>query len=442
MNVLEDDLAKVYRHYFWAAFGSALATSIYSVVDVVVVGRYHGPIGLAAMAVIAPVWNIILSLALLSGIGGSILYAVQRGKRAAVLPANRFFAASLIVAAVFSVLIMVALFCFEEPVLRFFGADDNLLPLAARYLQPVRCSVPLFLLGTTIMAFLRNDGNPRLAMCAILAGGVFNVFGDCYFVFTRDMGIFGAGLATVLGEAIAVGVMLTHFLLRRNTLRIELPRAPALFARQVVVVGFPAFFTDVSMGLLTIVFNRQIMRYLGEDALAVYGVVVTIGTFVQCCGYGVGQAAQPLLSANFGAGNTDRIRQTVRYSVATALLLALLWCAAVGLVPNAFMRAFTRPTPALLALAPGILRVYSLAFWFLPLNILSTYCFQSLCRPRAAFAVSLARGFLVPVALLCTLPALWGGAALWAAIPLAEFLVAAAIGLSLLRPSRPAGGVS
>ena len=435
MDLLKDNLARVYRHYFWAAFGSALATSVYSVVDVAVVGRYHGPAGLAAMAVIAPVWNIILSVALLSGIGGSILYAVKRGARAAALPANRFFAAALIVGTALSLLVMAALFLCEEPILRFFGADANLLPLAARYLAPVRFSVPLFLLGTTIMAFLRNDGNPRLATLAVLAGGVVNIFGDWYFVFGCDWGIFGAGLATVLGEAVAVGVMLTHFLLHRNTLRIEIPYAPVLFARQVVIVGFPAFFTDISMGLLTIVFNRQIMRYLGEDALAIYGVVVTIGTFVQCCGYGVGQAAQPLLSANFGAGNRERIRRTLAYSLATALLLAFLWCAAIALAPSAFMRVFTRPTPALLAQAPDILRVYSLAFLALPLNVMSTYCFQSVCRPRAAFVVSLARGLVLPVALLYILPHVWGGAALWSAIPLAEFLVAAGIALSLL-PSR------
>ena len=99
------------------------------------------------------------------------------------------------------------------------------------------------------------------------------------------------------------------------------------------------------------------------------------------------------------------------------------------------MRVFTRPTPALLAQAPDILRVYSLAFLALPLNVMSTYCFQSVCRPRAAFVVSLARGLVLPVALLYILPHVWGGAALWSAIPLAEFLVAAGIALSLL-PSR------
>ncbi|MEI3062852.1 MAG: hypothetical protein V8S72_07870 [Oscillospiraceae bacterium] len=107
------------------------------------------------------------------------------------------------------------------------------------------------------------------------------------------MGIYGAGLATAIGSAISFVVMLTHFFSRRNTLRLIKPERLALKLHEIASTGFSTFFIDVAMGILTVLFNRQIMKYLGSDALAIYGPIIQVSTFVQCCAYSVGQAAQP-----------------------------------------------------------------------------------------------------------------------------------------------------
>ena len=188
MNLLKGDVRAIYRKYFLAAFGSALISCIYGVVDMAMVGQYQGP-----------------------------------------------------------------------------------------------------------------DGTAALVTAGVLAGGIFIVFGDYFCVFTLDMGMFGAGLATAVGAGISFVVMLSHFFTRRNTLRLRRPAHPMRQLREIGVTGFSTFFIDVAMGILTILFNRQIMRYLGADAMAIYGPVINISTFVQCCAYSVGQAAQPIISTNFGA---------------------------------------------------------------------------------------------------------------------------------------------
>ena len=104
--------------------------------------------------------------------------------------------------------------------------------------------------------------------------------------------------------------------MKKNTLRLVRPTHFFGKLREISVTGFSAFFIDIAMGILTILFNRQIMAYLGTNALSVYGVIVNISTFVQCCAYSVGQASQPILSTNFGAGKGQRIRQTLRYALA------------------------------------------------------------------------------------------------------------------------------
>ena len=151
-----------------------------------------------------------------------------------------------------------------------------------------------------LAAYLRNDKNPALATGAVLAGGIFNVFGDYFFVFTCDMGAYGAGLATAIGSAITFIVMMTHFFMKKNTLKLVKPAQLPRKLKEITVTGFSTFFIDVAMGILTILFNRQIMNYLGNDVLAVYGVIVNISTLAQCCTYSVGQASQPIISTNFG----------------------------------------------------------------------------------------------------------------------------------------------
>ena len=176
-------------------------------------------------------------------------------------------------------------------------------------------------------AYLRNDKNPALATGAVLAGGIFNIFGDYFFVFTCDMGAFGAGLATAIGSAISFLAMLSHFFTKKNTLRLVRPEGLLRKLKEITTTGFSTFFIDVAMGILTILFNRQIVIYLGTNALSVYGIIVNISTFVQCCAYSVGQASQPIISTNFGAGKGGRIRETLKYALGTAAVFSILWTA-------------------------------------------------------------------------------------------------------------------
>ena len=425
MDFLNGRLRPIYFRYLAAAFGSALISSIYSVVDMAMVGQYHGPEGTAALAVVAPLWNVIYSLGLLMGIGGSVLFSAKRsvgGKAAGT--EYQYFTAAVTGSIALALLAWVGVLCLEGPLLTFFGADEALLPMAQRYMAPVRAVFPLFLFNQMLAAFLRNDGAPGLATAGVLAGGVFNIFGDYFFVFTCDMGIFGAGLATAIGSAVSFAVMLTHFFSRKNTLRLVRPEGLGRKLREITVTGFSSFFVDVAMGILTVLFNRQIMRYLGPDALAVYGPVINISTFVQCCAYSVGQAAQPILSTNFGAGRGGRIRETLRLALGTTAFFALFWTALSLACPNLYVRIFMSPTPAILAIAPAIIRTYALSFLLLPFNIFSTYYFQSILQPGAAFIVSVARGLVISGGLILVLPALAGADALWLAMPVTELLTA------------------
>ena len=165
------------------------------------------------------------------------------------------------------------------------------------------------------------------------------------------------------------------------------------------------------------------MKYLGTNALAIYGPIINVSTFVQCCAYSVGQAAQPIISTNYGAGKGGRIRETLRFALWTTAFFGLFWTVLSMAVPQLYIRIFMTPTDEILAMAPGIIRAYALSFLLLPLNIFSTYYFQAIMKPSVAFVVSVARGLVISGALILLLPAVVGADSLWYVMPVTELVV-------------------
>ena len=201
MNFLTDKIRPIYFKYLAAAFGSALITSIYGVVDAAMVGQYQGPTGTAALAVVAPVWNIIYSLGLLTGIGGSVLLSTLRGQAPGnEKRSNEYFTAAVLATAVLSLLSWAALILFDRQLLTLFGAEETVLPLARAYLFPIKFVVPSFLFTQLMSAFLRNDGDPAPTTLDVKAryDKLAEAFGaQNYYVTTP------AEFATALTEAIA-----------------------------------------------------------------------------------------------------------------------------------------------------------------------------------------------------------------------------------------------
>ena len=437
MDFLNGRIKTIYFKYLSAAFGSALITSIYSIVDMAMVGQYHGPEGSAALAVVAPVWNIIYSLGLLMGIGGSVLFSTVRGRAdGSIGESNEYFTASVIGSVILAGAIWLIIIFFDRNLMVIFGAQGNTLTLAREYVLPVKAAIPFFLFNQMLAAYLRNDKNPALATGAVLAGGIFNIFGDYFFVFICDMGAFGAGLATAIGSALSFLVMLSHFFTKKNTLRLVRPEGLVRKLKEITATGFSTFFIDVAMGILTILFNRQIMVYLGTNALSVYGVIVNISTFVQCCAYSVGQASQPVISTNFGAGRGDRIRETLKYALGTVAVFSIFWTAVTTALPNAFIGIFMSPTPEVLEIAPGIMRCYGISFLLLPLNVFSTYYFQALMKPKTAFIASVARGLVISGVLIYLLPAVFSGNAILFAMPVTELAVAVYVTRQMIKNTK------
>lgn len=432
MDLLKSKIRPMYFRYLVAASGSAMVASIFGMVDAMMVGKYHGPSGNAALAVFNPLWSIIYCLGLLAGIGGSVLFATSRGK-GDEKNAQQYFTLSVLYGIALSVIAMIGIGLFNEPLFRFFGADDELLILAKLYLKPIFFAIPCCVFSNILSAYLRNDNNPSLATKAVITGGIFNCFGDYFCVFVLDMGILGAGLATAIGQYIAIFIMLSHFVSKKNTLRFVKPTQVLKKIGNISVNGFSTAINDLAMGIIGILFNRQIMMHLGSDALAVYGIITQVTAFAQCLAYGAGQAGQPIISQNFGAGQYNRIKECLKYGLYTCAGMGAFWVIAMLVFPNAIMNFFMNPTPSVVEIAPSILRAYGISYMLLPFNLFATYYFQAMMKPNISLIASLTRGAVISGALIMLLPMVFGADSIWYAMLITEIFVAVFCAIYMIR---------
>lgn len=422
MDYLTSSTKTLYRKYLTASLGSALVITIYSFVDTIAVGQSEGPAGTAAMAVISPVFGILVFLGILFGIGGSVLMNNAKGEGNEE-KGNAYFTTALILVVGFTVVTWVLFARFSKPILFFFGATQGTLPLVMRYVQwLIRCW-PIFIFSTFIGAFVRNDNAPGLVMAGVISGGCFNIFGDWFFVFPLGMGMEGAAIATVLGTTLQCLILCSHLFRKCCGLKLAKPFRMGKAIRKIFVIGIGASLLDLGTVVLSTITNNQILRYGSEVELAIYGVMTTIAALVQAMYCGVGQAIQPLVSANFGGRQYGRVRQFLKMSVVTVLIMGVLFTALAEGLPVPIVQLFMDATPEVLAAAPSSMRLYSLLYLFLGFTVLSTYYLQSVMRDRASMVIGILRSLVVSGLLLGLLPLFWGINGVWLALPISECIV-------------------
>ena len=423
MDFITDDIKQLYRKFLTASMASAMVMSIYSFVDTIAVGQSEGPAGAAAMAVITPLYGVLIFLGILCGVGGSVLYGNARGEGKEE-KANALFTAATGLMLFLILLVWIIFALFHQQIFTFFGADAELMPKVMEYARWLIWFLPVFILPTFISSFIRNDGAPGLAMAAVIIGGCVNIFGDWFFVFPLGLGMTDAAMATVLGTSVQVIIMCIHFFTKKCTLRIVKPNHVKPAICQTLGIGFGASVLDLGTVILSIIMNNQIMRYGDTNALAVYGVVATITSLFQALYCGVGQAIQPIVSANCGAMQADRIKQVWKMSLTTVIVLGIGFTAVGELFPTQIVRLFMDVTPEVLTVAPGIIRPFFPLFLFLGITVLATYHLQSIMHGRMSMMIAVLRSVVISGLLIYILPLVMGILGVWVAMPISELIVA------------------
>lgn len=424
MDLLRDKVGALYQRFLWPSLFAAMVTTIYSFVDTVAIGQGVGPDGAAAAAIIYPILGVASLIGFLCGIGGSVRLGKARGE-GEMEKANAYYTASLLLVLILTAIVWPLTILFDEQLFTLFGASQTLMPLVLEYGDWVIWTFPAFILSAYFTCMIRCDGAPNFVMAAVLAGGAFNVFGDWFLVFPMGMGMAGAAIATAGGTVIQFLILLCYLLQKRCRLKLVRPFRLAGAICKSVSAGFSASVLEFAFIVLTCILNNQIMRYGGEVALSVFGVVLTCSGMFQHIYTGVGQAIQPIAANNYGAGQFSRIFRLRRISLTTVLLMGAVFTASGLLFPTQIIQFFMDATPAVIEAAPEIVRIYFLSFLFMGVNIWATSYFQSIMRTLTSSVLTILRGFVVSSILLYLLPVLMGGVrGVWWAMVLTEGIVA------------------
>ena len=419
---LKDNLKKLYFKFLIPSLGSAMVMSIYTLTDAIVIGKGVGADALAALSITTPLLCILMSTGILFGVGGSVQMSVHRGS-GNHQKSNRYFTISFfLITAVTTLLWLIYATCMPK-LLHLMGANDTLFPYAMSYMRYINIFLPVAVFSNYVAIFIRADNDPNRAMAGVLLGGVVNIALDIIFVFPMHMGMGGAAFASVLGMTIQVIVGGSHFFSRKNGLHFIRPIHTIPSIRHIIVGGIPSFFNEFANGFIVLLFNIQILKYCGENALSIYSVISNCVILFNSLFTGVGQSIQPVISTNYGAGNGVRIKGIKKMAYTTILIMGAIFSLSGILFPTAVCRIFIKMNPTLTDIANLGIRTYFFAFLPFGINLLTSYYLQAILRSAQSLCISLLRNIILSSICILVFPLCLGASSLWFVMPIVEVVV-------------------
>ena len=400
-------------------------TSIYGVVDGFFVSNFVGKTPFAAVNFIMPFLLILGCVGFMFGTGGGALIAKTLGEGDRE-KANR----------IFSMLVWVSLLCgvglavlgqlLLAPVASLLGAEGEMLADSVTYGRIILLAIPAYVLQYEFQCLFATAEKPKLGLAVTVAAGMTNVVLDALFVAGLSWGLEGAAAATALSQCVG-GLLPLLYFGRPNRSLLSLTRA-GLDRRALCKActnGSSEFLSNISMSVVGMLYNVQLLRYAGEDGIAAYGVLMYVSLIFQAAflGYSVGTA--PVISYHDGAGHYGELRGLLRRSLGIVGVFALLMFAAAELLALPLSRLFVGYDPDLLALTLGGFRLYSCSFLFSGLAIFGSSFFTALNDGLVSALISFLRTLVFQVAAVLLLPLLWGLNGIWAATAAAELLAVA-----------------
>ena len=398
--------------------------SCYILADTFFVSRGTGAIGLAALNIALPLYNLMNGIGLMIGVGSATHFTICRAQ-GQQRDADRTFTHAVGLGLAAGVFFLLLGLLAGGPLARLLGADADTFPLTLVYLRTLLCFGPFFVMNNVLLAFVRNDGGPNRAMAGMIIGSLSNVVMDYVFIFPLGMGMFGAALATGVSPIISILILSGH--LRAPSRGFHLLRArPRLrLLPALCTPGLPSLISELSSGVVLLLFNQVLLRLAGNTGVAAYGIVANLALVAVAIFTGLSTGTQPLVSHSSGTGAAAALRRLLRYGVLTALAIATVLFALVFAFAGPIAAAFNSAgDPVLADYAVTGLRIYFLGFWCAGLNIVSAAFFSASGRSAQGFAISLLRGVIVIPPVLLALTALAGIHGVWATFPTVEAIVA------------------
>lgn len=419
LKLRETPVTKLFLSYLIPSVLGMLLMSVNILVDGIFVSHGVGEDALAGVNIAVPIFSIFLSISLWIGMGGATLYSFLLGRNE-IKKAQSIFTQSFVLSTCIVGVLAILSLSKETELAYFFGANDRILPYVLDYLHIILVFGIVFVFENVLSIFVRNDGNPRLAMVGLIITSILNIMFNYVFIFVMNMGISGAAYATVLATFIGFLVMLTHFLRKKSTLKFVKLKFEYGIVKQIMTIGFPSFVVESSAAILTMGYNITFMHYTGELGVTAFAVVNYLHVMFLLLFLGVGAALQPIASFHFGAKLFKRLRSCLKLSVRTGIVFGIITLTVGVLFADFLVSMFGIESQEVREFTVNGIGLFFISYLFLAYNLVYAEYYQAIRNIRLAIIIILARSIFLLIPLLWLLPKWFGVPGIWLAFPIAE----------------------
>ncbi|MGI6712880.1 MAG: MATE family efflux transporter [Bacillota bacterium] len=400
-----------------------LVQAMYNVISRIFIGHTVGSLGIAGVTVAFPAMMVQLAFGFMVGMGATTLVSIRLGEKKKE-EAEQIIGTALILLIIISLMITIFGITFIDPLLRLFGASDQVLPYAKEYLGIVLYGTVIMMLGFGMNNFLRAEGKPKKAMITMLIGSFSNIILSPILISFLGWGMKGAGIATVISQSISATWIVAHFALGKGELKIRrrnLKLNPA-FVWTIMYFGLSPFTIQIAQSLLSAFMNTSLRTYGGDLAISGMGIVITLVSLIMMPIIGINTGVQPLIGYNFGAQKYDRVKQFLKYSIIVATALATFGFIITRLFPTELISMFNSKDKELITFGSRALLIFLIFLPMIGFQIVGSGYFQAVGKPIHAMILSLSRQVLILIPSLLILPRFFGLDGIIASGPVADLI--------------------
>lgn len=397
-------------------------TSIYGVVDGLFVSNVVGSDAFAAINLIMPAIMIIGTIGFMIGTGGSAIISKTLGEGDND-KANSYFSMLVYLEIILGLVFTAIGLYFLTPIAKLLGATEEMLPECLTYGRILLIGMVAFILQNSFQSFMVVAEKPKFGLGISISAGVTNMVLDFVFIYVFEWGVKGAAIATVISQVVGAAIPLVYFFRKNDTMlklgKTKFELSPIL---KTCINGSSEMVTNLSMSLVNILFNMQLMEFAGADGVSAYGIIMYVGflfvgTYV---GYSVGSA--PIISYHYGAGNKEELKSLFKKSLKLLGIIAIVMTALSEILAKPLASVFVSYDKELLALTIKAIRLYALSYilsWF---NIFASSFFTALNDGFVSALISFLRTLVFQVIMILVLPKLLELNGVWLSVVFAEVL--------------------
>lgn len=396
--------------------------SIYTIIDGIFVGKGVGPTALAAVNISMPFINLIFASSIFFATGTSTLISIQLGKKQNK-KASEIFSFNILIMIIFSFILLLFSITFIDKISLFLGATESTLSMVKDYLRIIVFFNGFFIVSYCLEVLTKADGFPHLAIIGVVISAVINIILDYFFVLKFGMGVKGAAIATGISQVASCAFFTIHFLRPISKLKFVQFKPSLTIFKRIISIGFPDGVTELTSGIVILIFNQSILRFIGEHGLITYSVICYVSTLVLMTMIGITQGAQPLCSYHYGAHDLHSVKYLFKTTLKTIVIASIIIFVGCMIFAPSIVNLFINSSDSILIeRSIVIFRVYSISYLLVGFNILSSGFCASIELPSLATGISIARGLIIVTLTLIITIILYGGKGIWISTIISEVI--------------------